>query len=86
MAYQCPRCGSDVQRGSSTTAGVAGGLVGALIYSAFGSFRCKKCGPITRGEFAPDVRQRMLLGSVGLVITGILILVLVVCLLAYFQR
>lgn len=52
MAYNCPRCSKPVQRGRSTAAGVAGGLVGALIYSAVGSFECSTCGKIPMSEFS----------------------------------
>lgn len=86
MAYQCPQCGEVVQRGSSTTAGAAGGLVGALLYAAFGSFRCKKCGAISRQEFPPEVRQRMLLGSVALIVTAVVVVVLAIWLIIHWQR
>ena len=68
MAYSCPRCLGVVQRGTSATAGVAGGALGALLYSAFGSFQCKECGPIAKREFAADVQRQMTVGSVGLVV------------------
>ena len=42
MAHQCPRCGEPVERGYSSTAQAAAGLVGALFYAAFGAFECKK--------------------------------------------
>jgi hypothetical protein len=81
MAYQCPRCGGPVQRGSSTTAGMAGGLVGSLLYAAFGSFRCQKCGPIATKEFPTEVRQKMAIGSLAMIGGAILILGLVVFLI-----
>jgi predicted RNA-binding Zn-ribbon protein involved in translation (DUF1610 family) len=83
MAYQCPRCGESVQRGSSSAAGIAGGAVGALLYSAFGSFQCKKCGPIPRSEFPPDVQRRMMLGSVTIVFVALALLVAVILLLVF---
>ena len=67
MAYQCPRCGGAVQRGSSRTAGVAGGLVGMLLFAAFSSFQCPQCGPIQKSEFPPDVRAQMTAGSLAMV-------------------
>ena len=48
MAYQCPRCGDPASRNYSTTAQLAGRLVGALFVGAFGAFGCKKCGKIPR--------------------------------------
>lgn len=87
MEYKCPRCGDPVQRGTSTTAGVAGGAIGALLYSAFGSFQCKKCGPIARSEFPEDVRKHMMLGTIGiLAIIFVLLVVLVVVLVALRPR
>ena len=86
MAYQCPRCGGPVQRGSSSTAGVAGGAVGALLYSAFGSPRCKSCGPIARREFSPDVQRQMMLGSVGLVAIAVALFVGVMALVISFKQ
>ena len=85
MAYHCPRCGGSVRRGKSQAAGMAGGLVGALLYAAFGAFQCKKCGTIATREFPPEVRQRMVIGSFGLIATAIIVLVLVVCLLIYLK-
>lgn len=78
MAYQCPRCGDPVSRSYSTTAQLAGGLVGALFVAAFGSFGCKKCGKIARGEFPADVQNRMMLGSVGMVAGAVVLLVVVI--------
>ena len=75
MAYDCPRCGGAVQRGTSTTAGFAGGAVGALLYSAFGSFQCKKCGRIAKREFAADVQRQMTLGSVTIVVVALVLLI-----------
>ena len=86
MAYMCPRCGEPVGRGASKTAGLAGGLVGALLYAAFGSFQCKACGPIARNEFPPDVRSRMVLGSLSLIGIAVVLLVAVIYLLMILQR
>lgn len=85
MAYRCPRCGAAVQRGSNTMAGVAGGLVGAMIVAAFGSFKCKACGTIPRSEFAPDVRRKMMIGSVTLGVTALVLFLGVIILLVYMQ-
>jgi predicted RNA-binding Zn-ribbon protein involved in translation (DUF1610 family) len=80
-SYKCPRCGEAVQRGSSAAAGVAGGAVGALLYSAFSSFQCKKCGPINKSEFPPEVQREMTTGSVGIVVTAVVVLVVALGLL-----
>jgi len=85
MAYRCPRCGGEVQRGANAAAGVAGGAVGALLYAAFGSFQCKKCGPIPKREFPPEVRQQMTLGSVGLIVGAIVLIVVVIGILVALQ-
>lgn len=85
MAYQCPRCGGVVQRGSSTAAGVAGGLVGALLVAAFGSFQCKQCGKIAPDEFSPEVRSKMRIGSITMVIVAVVLLVAVIALLVVLK-
>ena len=78
MAYQCPRCGDPVSRNYSTTAQLAGGLVGALVVGAFGAFGCKKCGKIPRAEFPVDVQNRMMRGSFGMVAGAIALFVIVI--------
>ncbi|MBT3200826.1 MAG: hypothetical protein HN350_13025 [Phycisphaerales bacterium] len=67
MAYKCPRCGEPVQRGHSRGAQMAGGLVGALFYAAFGSFQCEGCGKIPGNEFPAEDRSKMRVGSLMLV-------------------
>ncbi len=86
MAYKCPRCGETVQRGSSSAAGVAGGAVGALLYSAFGSLQCNQCGPIPRREFPPDVQRQMTLGSLTIVLVALVLLIAAIALLIYLQK
>ena len=81
MAYKCPRCSEPVQRGHSSTAQVAG-LVGAMFYAAFGAFSCKKCGKISKAEFPPEDRRKMLVGTLALVIGAILLLLFVFWLLS----
>jgi hypothetical protein len=83
MAYECPRCGGPVQRGSSRTVGLVGGALGALLFAAFGGFQCKHCGSIPRSEFPPETRQRMFLGSLGLIVGAVLLLVAAVALLVW---
>ena len=51
------------------------GLVGALFYAAFGSFQCPKCGKIPSNEFPPEVRSKMAMHSVIMVIVAIAIAV-----------
>ena len=80
MAYSCPRCNKPVQRGRSTAAGFAGGLVGALIYSAFGSFQCATCGKIPMNEFPAEVQSKARAGSAALIVGALLLLVFVIVL------
>ena len=81
MAYNCPRCGNPVQRGSSTAAQISGGIVGALIYAAFGAFNCGNCGKIAKREFPPEDRSKMMMGSLGLVVGAIVLFVVVIIIL-----
>ena len=85
MAYQCPRCGDKVRRGSSTAASAGAGLVGALFYAAFGSFQCPKCGKISRSEFPPEARAKMLLGSAAMVVGAIVLVILVIWLITVIE-
>ena len=78
MAYNCPRCGDSVKRGSSTAAQIGGGLVGALIYAAFGAFNCNNCGKLAKSEFPPEDRSKMMMGSIGLVVAAIVLLIVVI--------
>jgi hypothetical protein len=86
MAYKCPRCGAPVQRGNSAAAGVTGGAVGAMLYAAFGPPQCKGCGTVPRSEFPAEDRRRMLLGSIGLVLTVVVLLVALIVLLVMLSR
>jgi predicted RNA-binding Zn-ribbon protein involved in translation (DUF1610 family) len=81
MAYNCPRCGEPVKRKGSNVAAAAGGAVGALLGSAFGSFECANCGKIPRKEFPPEARRKMVLSSVLMVVGAIALLIVVVWLL-----
>jgi len=81
MAYQCPRCGQNVSRASSTQAALAGGLVGSLLYGAFGSFECRQCGSISEEEFPPEVRRKMMFGSIGMMAVAVTLLAIVVVVL-----
>jgi hypothetical protein len=85
MAYNCPRCGQPVKRKGSAVAGATGGLVGALLGSAFGGFECENCGKIARKEFPPEVRQKMMLTSVLLIVGAIALFFAVIILIALIQ-
>jgi hypothetical protein len=85
MAYNCPRCSKPVLRGRSTAAGVAGGLVGALIYSAVGSFECSTCGKIPMSEFPAEVRSKARAGSVGMILGALVLLIFVIVLMALLR-
>ncbi len=86
MAYQCPRCGKAVRRGTSTGAGVAGGAVGAMLYAAFGPFQCPDCGTIPRKEFPPEVRRQMNLGSFALVASAVILLIVAIVVIVLLTR
>ena len=85
MDYVCPRCGKPVKRGRSTAAGLAGGLAGALIFSAFGAFQCGTCGKIPMKEFPPEVQNKARMGSVALISVAVLLIVLVILLQVYLR-
>ncbi len=82
MATLCPRCGGKVSRAYSSTAQITAGLVGALFYAAFGSMQCKQCGKIPRSEFPPEVRTRLTLTTVAMIVGGVVLLVLCIGLLS----
>jgi hypothetical protein len=77
MAYACPRCGKPVKRGENKVAGFTGGLAGALLAAAFGSFQCAGCGKIPTKEFPAEVRSKARLGSLAMVIGALLLIVFV---------
>ncbi len=78
MAYPCPRCGQEVEQNSNRLAMVLGGVVGAMLFSAFASYNCWQCGPISRDEFPPEVRSKMAVGSVALVVAAVMLVVVVI--------
>lgn len=86
MPYHCPRCNNPVRRGMSKAAGFAGGALGALLYSAFGEFQCKRCGPIAKSEFPADVQRKMLIGSIAIIAFVFALVLALAWLLAYVQR
>ena len=83
MAYPCPRCGQPLQRKASTTAAVAGGLVGGLLAAAFGGFQCRACGPVDKSLLSPQVRRKMLMGSILMILIALGILIGVILLLPH---
>lgn len=74
MKYNCPKCGEPVKRSYNRTAQVAGGLLGVLIYSAFGPFNCPKCGKIKQDEFPEETRSKIKSGNM---IRGIIALAII---------
>ena len=83
MAYECPRCGQSVKRGRSNVAQIGGGVVGAMVYAAFESFQCEKCGKIARKEFSIADQDRMMRGSIALAVGALVLLGFVVWLLVW---
>ena len=73
MAHKCPKCGGPVQRGCSSTAQIAAGIVGALFSAAFGPFKCNKCGKIAQEEFPEDVRKKISRDTLLLALGGIVL-------------
>ena len=71
MNYTCPRCGKPVEQRRDTTAG----LVSALLHFAFGSFQCKNCGTIPLSEFPAEVRSKVILAPVLLVVGAIAVVI-----------
>ena len=83
MAYKCPRCGKPISRGGgSGTTAMMTGMVGVLFTTAFGRFVCEDCGKIPFGEFPPEVRARMIMGSVAMIVVAIVIFVICIALLS----
>jgi len=82
MSYACPKCGGPAQRGSSSAAGHAGGLVGMLLYAAFAGFNCNKCGKLERASFPPEVQSQMTRNSALMGVGALVLLVAVLALIA----
>lgn len=83
MPDLCPRCSKPVKRSMNRVAVIAsgGGLAGALIAMAFGSFECVTCGKIPKAEFSPEVRSKMMMGSVYLILGAVLLIIAVIAIL-----
>jgi len=86
MSYTCPRCGSPVQHGSHSSAALAVGLIGSLLMAAFGAFECKKCGKIPQSEFPPEVRSKIMMGSVGMAVGAVVLVIVLFVVLAALKR
>lgn len=82
MSYACPKCGGPAQRGTSSAAGHAGGVVGMLLYAAFAGFNCGKCGKLERSAFPDEVRSQMTRNSAMLGVGALVLLAAVIALLA----
>jgi hypothetical protein len=82
MSYACPKCGGPAQRGSSSVAGHAGGVVGMLLYAAFAGFNCARCGKLERASFPPEVQSKMTMNSVLMGVGAAVLLVAVLALVA----
>lgn len=76
MAYRCPRCGEPIKRDTSPEARESG-LVGILFLfsAAFGTFKCPYCGWIELREFPSEVRAKIILTSILMVIGAIGLLI-----------
>lgn len=79
--YQCPTCNTALTRESNAAAGATGGLVGALLGLAFASYHCTTHGKIARAQFPPEVRSKMLMNTMLLVVGAVVLLFAVVAVL-----
>ena len=75
------KCGDPVRRGGNGR----GGLIGMLIIAAFGKFNCEKCGKIPTKEFPDEVRGKMRMNSMIMVIGAIILGIGLVALLVAMQ-
>lgn len=73
MAYKCPKCGDPVQTNFRYVLPYSRILLLSLLRGVFSSYQCKKCGKIKRSEFPPEVRIRMNVVSM-LVVVGVIII------------
>lgn len=82
MAYECPRCGGSVSRSGyrgmshQNVPNPDGGLwvadlIGSFFYAVFGAFKCNNCGKIPRNEFPSDVRVRMAMGTLLIIVVSL---------------
>jgi DNA-directed RNA polymerase subunit RPC12/RpoP len=78
MNYECPRCSKPVTKQSKSSILFGGGLVGALLASAFSSYECGACGKIPRKEFPPEIRSKMMKGTLLLIVGAVVLFVVVV--------
>lgn len=75
--FVCPICGGVLQRGYSGTAGLAGGMVGGLLFAAFASLECPKCGKVPSRMLPRDLRQEHWVVSFFLAACAVAILIVV---------
>jgi len=64
----CPRCGARISRNYSSNApsnmlGGWGGLIPAMLFSAFAAPECYHCGKIARNEFSLEARLKLAAGA-----------------------
>ena len=78
--FVCPICGGVLQRGSSTTAGLTGGMVGGLLYAAFASLECPKCGKVPSKMLPRDIRHEHWVVSFFLAACAAVLLIVVMLL------
>lgn len=79
--YTCPTCNTALTRESNAAAGATGGLVGALLGIAFASYHCATHGKIARAQFPPEVRSKMMMNTVMLVVGALVLLVALIAVL-----
>ncbi len=74
--YSCPQCGDRVHRAKSEGAQRWFGLIGLMLYAAFGPMECDRCGEMRRREFPFQDQVRMLFGTLSLIGFAIVVLIL----------
>jgi predicted RNA-binding Zn-ribbon protein involved in translation (DUF1610 family) len=88
MAYQCPKCGGKASRvGGGGGGAFGGGLVGALLASAFSfKFKCDRCGDLSLNEMPPGTGGKVLAGSLTMIVIALAVLIGVICLLVSMNK
>lgn len=85
MTYMCPRCGKAADRKAGNAWYFGGGVVGALLASAFAGMTCATCGDLSRSEFPPEVRKKLMIGSVCMIGGAVVLLIAVVALVIWIR-
>ncbi len=85
MTYMCPRCGKAAERKSGNAWYFGGGIVGALLASAFAGMTCATCGDLSRSEFPPEVRKKLMFGTVSMIVGAIVLLIAVITVLIWLR-